>query len=57
MFKCYRQLESSDCGLTCIRMKARYYGKKLYMRHLRDISDVNRLGMSISYFNYEHVNN
>ena len=47
MFRCYRQLESSDCGLTCIRMIARHYGQKIPMRHLRDSSDLNRLGMSI----------
>lgn len=47
MFRCYRQLENSDCGLTCIRMIARHYGKKIPMKHLREISDLNRLGMSI----------
>ena len=47
MFKCYRQLEHSDCGLTCIRMIARYYGHKIPLKHLRSISDLNRLGMSI----------
>lgn len=47
MFKCYRQLESSDCGLTCIRMIARHYGKKVPLHHLQQITDLNRLGMSI----------
>ena len=48
MFRCYRQLESSDCGLTCIRMIARHYGKKIPMRHLREKADLSRLGMSIN---------
>ena len=47
MFKSYRQLEHSDCGLTCIRMVARYFGKKIPVGYLKSISDFNRLGMSI----------
>lgn len=47
MFKCYRQTEHSDCGLTCIRMMARYYGKKIPLGYLKSITDLNRLGMSV----------
>ncbi len=47
MFKCYRQIEHSDCGLTCIRMIANSYGVKIPTRHLQAITDLNRLGMSI----------
>lgn len=47
MFRCYRQIEHSDCGLTCIRMIARSYGASVPLRHLQSISDLNRLGMSI----------
>lgn len=47
MFHCYRQLEHSDCGLTCIRMVARHYGKRIPMAFLKKSSDLNRLGMSI----------
>ena len=47
MFKCYNQLEHSDCGLTCIRMVARHYGKSIPMQYLKSITDLNRLGMSI----------
>lgn len=46
-FKCYHQLEHSDCGLTCIRMVARHWGLRVPLRHLREISDVSRLGMSL----------
>ena len=47
MFKCFRQIEHSDCGLTCIRMIAKSYGVNIPMRYLHSISDLNRLGMSI----------
>lgn len=46
-FKCYRQLESSDCGLTCIRMISRHYGAEVPLSHLKEITDMNRLGMSV----------
>ncbi|MBD5261585.1 MAG: peptidase domain-containing ABC transporter [Bacteroides sp.] len=47
MFKCYRQIEHSDCGLTCIRMIAKHYGVRIPAKHLKSITDINRLGMSI----------
>ncbi|MDD6228946.1 MAG: peptidase domain-containing ABC transporter [Bacteroidales bacterium] len=47
MFKCYRQIEHSDCGLTCIKMIARHYGMSIPLSYLHSISDLNRLGMSI----------
>lgn len=47
MFRCYRQVEHSDCGLTCIRMVARHYGARVPMRHLHAIADLSRLGMSV----------
>ena len=46
-FRCYRQLEHSDCGLTCIRMVARHFGKKIPLRTLRERTDMSRLGMSL----------
>lgn len=47
MFRCFRQIEHSDCGLTCIRMIAKSYGCDIPLRYLHGISDLNRLGMSI----------
>lgn len=47
MFKSYRQIEHSDCGLTCIKMIARHYGMSIPLCYLHNISDLNRLGMSI----------
>ena len=46
-FRCYRQLESSDCGLTCIRMITKHYGVEVPLSHLKSITDLNRLGMSV----------
>lgn len=48
MFKCYRQVEHSDCGVTCIRMMDRHYGIKIPRHFLHSICDLNRLGMSIN---------
>ena len=46
-FKCYRQLEKSDCGLTCIRMITAYYGKNISLKLLEEKSDMSRIWMSI----------
>lgn len=43
----YQQLEHSDCGVTCIRIVARYYGKKIASEQIRDACDMSRLGISI----------
>lgn len=47
MFHCYHQLEHSDCGLTCIRMIARYWGASIPLSELKQYTDFNRLGMSV----------
>lgn len=46
--KAYQQLEHSDCGLVCVRIIARYFGKSVGMQRLRDISDMNREGISVA---------
>ena len=43
----YQQLEATDCGITCIRILAKYYGKDVPMQTLRETCDTNRLGISI----------
>ena len=43
----YQQLESSDCAITCIRILARYYGKKISPKYLRSLSDSSRQGLSV----------
>lgn len=44
----YQQLENSDCGLTCIRIIARYFGYKYQASYLRQFCDSSRLGISIA---------
>jgi ATP-binding cassette subfamily B protein len=46
-FPLYRQLDAMDCGPSCLRMIARYYGKSFTLRHLRDISFIDREGVSL----------
>lgn len=44
----YKQLEYSDCGITCIRIIAKYYGKDIPHRVLRSLSDSSRIGISLN---------
>lgn len=46
-FHIYRQLESSDCGIACIRMIARNYGKKIPIKTLKNLTEINRSGVSL----------
>lgn len=36
-----------DCGPTCLRMVAKHYGKNFSLQKLRDISGINREGVSL----------
>lgn len=45
--KAYQQLEHSDCGITCIRIIARYYGRAIPLGVLREMCDVGRMGISL----------
>ncbi len=46
-FPVYRQLDSMDCGPTCLRMIARYYGKSYSLQTLRSRSSLVRTGSSL----------
>jgi ATP-binding cassette subfamily B protein len=46
-FPLYRQHDSADCGPTCLRMIARYYGKKFTLQHLRDECHITRDGVTM----------
>lgn len=46
-FKAYRQLERSDCGITCVRMIARHHGRDIPVRELRKLTETNRQGISL----------
>jgi len=36
-----------DCGPTCLRMVAKYYGKNFSLQRLRDVCGINREGVSL----------
>ncbi|MGO4294431.1 peptidase domain-containing ABC transporter [Chitinophaga sp. RAB17] len=42
-----RQRHSMDCGATCLRIIARYYGRRLPLKQLRESSDTSRDGASL----------
>lgn len=48
----FRQLDTMDCGPTCLKMIAAYYGKQLSLNYLRDLSDVRSQGTSVSGLTY-----
>lgn len=46
-FPHYNQLDSADCGPTCLRMIAQYYGRCFSLGYLRDLCDIDREGISL----------
>lgn len=46
-FPHYRQLDAMDCGPTCLRMIAAYYGKEYSLETLRQRSHITRSGVSM----------
>ena len=46
-FPNYRQAETKDCGPTCIKIIAKYYGKVLKIQTLRQLSETNRGGSNL----------
>lgn len=46
-FKYYRQLDHMDCGPTCLRMIASYYGKEYSLDYLRANSHITRQGVNL----------
>lgn len=47
VFKVYKQLNSMDCGPTCVRMIAQYYGRHFNANELRKLSGFNKEGVSL----------
>ena len=47
-FPFYKQLDGMDCGPTCLRMIAKYYGKTFSVQQLREQSYIQRTGMVVS---------
>jgi ATP-binding cassette subfamily B protein len=46
-FPNYKQSESKDCGPTCIKIIAKYYGKIINTQQLRTLSETTREGSSL----------
>lgn len=46
-FPNYIQVDSKDCGATCIKIIAKYYGKIINIQELRDYSETNRDGSNL----------
>ncbi len=46
-FPHYKQLDTMDCGPTCIMIVAKYYGKYLSLQYLRDKCGMTREGVSL----------
>ncbi len=47
IFPHYTQLDSMDCGPTCLRMIAKYYGRSYTLQTLREKSFITRQGVSM----------
>jgi ABC-type bacteriocin/lantibiotic exporters, contain an N-terminal double-glycine peptidase domain len=43
----YQQHDAMDCGPTCLRMIAKYYGKNFSIQSLRENSYLSREGVSL----------
>ncbi|NPA67901.1 MAG: peptidase domain-containing ABC transporter, partial [Chlorobi bacterium] len=46
-FPHYTQLDAMDCGPTCLRIVAKYYGKTYSLQNLREKSRITREGVSL----------
>lgn len=47
-FPFLKQLESADCGPTCLRMIAKYHGKKVDIHSLRELCHINKNGVNFA---------
>jgi ATP-binding cassette subfamily B protein len=46
-FPNYKQLESKDCGPTCLKIVAKYYKKNVSIQQIRKFSETTRAGSSL----------
>ena len=46
-FPFYKQLDMMDCGPSCLRMVTKHYGKTYSLNKLRELSHINREGVSL----------
>lgn len=52
LFPFYKQLNAMDCGPTCLRMVAKYYGKRLKATKLRHTAGYGKEGVSLLGISY-----
>lgn len=46
-FPFFKQLDYRDCGPTCLRMVAKFYGKDLSREYLRERAGITRIGVTL----------
>ena len=46
-FPFYQQLDAMDCGATCLRMVARYFGRYYSLDYLRELTYMGKQGVSL----------
>src|SRR6266436_758604 len=46
-FPIFQQLDAMDCGPTCLRMVAKYYGRSVSLDYLRNKSQYGKEGISM----------
>lgn len=46
-FPYYKQPDRMDCGPTCLRMVAKYYGRNIRVQTLRKLCEINKDGVSL----------
>ncbi len=46
-FTFYKQLDATDCGVTCLRMVARHHGRHFSLERLRELAHLDRQGASL----------
>lgn len=44
----YRQKSAIDCGITCLRMVCKYYGKQISTKRLRSMTEIESVGVSLA---------
>lgn len=47
-FPFYQQLESNDCGITCIRMICSFYGKDYSLNQIKGKCEITKLGITVT---------
>lgn len=46
-FRCYRQISSNDCGPSCLKAIASYYGKTIALRRIIELSKIDQFGVNL----------